>query len=384
MQKKTISVLVFDLSDNALVRTYPIVKVLSRRYNVEIIGIIFGNEIYNPYQNEFNFKIISRNKKKSKVISYFLMVRDIIGSIKGDIIYAFKPKFFSFGVGLLAKFFYKIPLVLDIEDLETANWMGKSFVSKIRLAFSRFDSENEFLGYAVEKFVPSADEIIVVSKFLQNKFGGTRIVHGVDTNLFNPNDFSKQDARCKLGLNHEDKYILFSGMPREHKGIEELVNAVLNINHEDLKILIVGGDIHHKYYKKLLSIGGGFIKAVGPRPHSEMPSFLAASDMVVLPQRKTLFAKAQVPAKVFEAMAMGKPIISTSISDLPEILDRCGIVIEPNLDTTNLENQIKILVNNPTVSQSLGLRAREKCVSQYSWDSMGPKLHAIFNRHLNK
>ena len=112
-----------------------------------------------------------------------------------------------------------------------------------------------------------------------------------------------------------------------------------------MKILIVGGDIHHKYYKKLLSIGGGFIKAVGPRPHSEMPSFLAASDMVVLPQRKTLFAKAQVPAKVFEAMAMGKPIISTSISDLPEILDRCGIVIEPNLDTTNLENQIKILVN---------------------------------------
>jgi glycosyltransferase involved in cell wall biosynthesis len=173
-------------------------------------------------------------------------------------------------------------------------------------------------------------------------------------------------------------------MPREHKGIEELVNAVLNVNHENLKLLIVGGDVHHKYYQKLLSIGGDSIKAVGPRPHSEMPSFLAASDMVVLPQRETLFANAQVPAKVFEAMAMGKSVISTNVSDLGEILDGCGIIIEPNLDTTNLENQIRILVNDPTVSKSLGLRAREKCISQYSWDSMESKLYTIFDQHLNK
>jgi len=384
MKNKTVSVLVFDLSDNALVRTYPIVKVLSRRYRVEIIGVVFGGEIYNPYQDEFQFKVVSRNRNRNRFVAYLLMIKDIIKAIEGDVVYAFKPKLFSFGVGLLAKVYYKIPLVLDIEDLETANWIGKSFVSKVRLVFSRFDSENEFLNYVMERFVPVADDRIVVSNYLKNKFGGTKVVHGVDINFFNPINFDKQEVRSKLELNHEDIYILFSGMPREHKGIEDLLTAIINIGQKNLKLLIVGGDVNHKYYKKLLSIGQDFIVAVGPRSHDEMPSYLAASDIVVLPQRNTTFAMAQVPAKVFEAMAMGKPIISTNVSDLSEILAGCGIVIDPIKDTTELENQIKLLINDTSVSKSLGVCARRKCIAEYSWERMGEKLCPIFDKHLQK
>jgi hypothetical protein len=59
---------------------------------------------------------------------------------------------------MLAKVFLKLPLVLDIEDLETANWIDKSVLSKIKLTFSRFDSNNEFVTYLLEKFIPLADE----------------------------------------------------------------------------------------------------------------------------------------------------------------------------------------------------------------------------------
>ena len=177
------------------------------------------------------------------------MMKDLIKSIEGDVIYAFKPKLFSFGVGLLAKIYYKIPLVLDIEDLETVNWIGKSFASRVRLVFGRFDFQNEFFNYVMERFVPLADDKIVVSKYLQDKFGGTRIVHGADVNVFNPMNFNKQEVRSKLELKHDDKYILFSGMPREHKGIEELLKAIINIDNKNLKLLIVGGDVNHKYYQ---------------------------------------------------------------------------------------------------------------------------------------
>lgn len=382
MINKTISVLIFDLSDNGLVRVYPMIKVLSRRYRVEVIGVVFGDEIYNPYQNEFQFKVISRNRKRNRFTAYLLMIKDLIKSIEGDVIYAFKPKLFSFGVGLLAKIYYKIPLVLDIEDLETVNWIGKSFASRVRLVFGRFDLENEFFNYLMERFVPLADDKIVVSTYLQDKFGGTRIVHGVDVNVFNPMNFNKQEVRSKLELKHDDKYILFSGMPREHKGIEELLKAIINIDNKNLKLLIVGGDVNHKYYKELLLIGQNIIIPVGSRPHVEMPSYLAASDIVVLPQRETTFAMAQVPAKVFEAMAMEKPIISTNVSDLSEVLDGCGIVIDPITDTTELENKIKLLINNTSISESLGVSARRKCIAEYSWDSMEARLFPIFDRYL--
>ena len=143
MLKKTISILVFELSSNALVRTYPIAKTLSRHFNVEIIGVLGGKEIYNPYQDEFEFKVIEKSREKGRFFGYFFTIKNVIEAIDGDIVYAFKPKLFSFGVGMLAKVLLKLPLVLDIEDLETANWVDKSLLSKIKLTFSRFDSNNE-------------------------------------------------------------------------------------------------------------------------------------------------------------------------------------------------------------------------------------------------
>lgn len=384
MKRKTISILVFDLSSNALVRTYPIAKTLSQSFEVEIIGVLVGTEIYNPYQHEFKYKVIKKSKKYGKIFGYFNVIKNIILAIEGDIIYAFKPKLFSFGVGLIAKVLLKLPLVLDIEDLETANWTGQSLLTKIKLTFSRFDSNNEFIDYFLERLIGLSDEKIVVSNFLQNKFGGIKIVHGADTNTFDPSVLSKSEARDILGLDDKLNYILFSGMPREHKGVEELIQAVVNLKLKNLRLLIVGGNIQHEYYKKLILLGGKYIQSFGPRPHSEMVTFLAATDIVVLPQRKTLFSQAQIPAKVFEAMAMAKPIISTNVSDLPEILDGCGVIINQNTDTKTLEKQIKILLTDEIRSSAIGLQARKKCVSEYSWESMEKKLIPIFERLFKK
>jgi len=380
--KKSISILVFDLSDNGLVRVYPIARVLSRGYDVEIIGAMSGREIYNPYQAEFNFKVIKRDLSSNLLMGYYSLFRNIIQAIDGDIIYAFKPKLLSFGVGLIAKFFLKIPLVLDIEDLETANWSGQSWMKRLKLLLGRFDTENEGFNFLMEKFIPLADERIVVSDFLQQRFGGEKVVHGVDVVCFSPKLFDRNDERIRLGLDISATYILFSGMPREHKGLEELIQAIINIDRDDLKLLIVGGDVSHQYYRKLVAIGSDVIVSIGPKPHYEMPSYLAASDIVVLPQRKSELTMAQVPAKLFEAMAMEKAIICTNVSDLSSILDGCGVVIEPIENAIELESSIMALIDSATARESLGVAARRKCITHYSWDSMQTKLIPIFERHL--
>ena len=100
MNKKKISILIFDLSSNALVWTYPIAKTLSRHFNVEIIGVLGGKEIYNSYQNEFEFKVIEKSRKKGRIFGYFVTIKNIIKAIDGDVVYAFKPKLFSFDVGM--------------------------------------------------------------------------------------------------------------------------------------------------------------------------------------------------------------------------------------------------------------------------------------------
>ena len=82
-------------------------------------------------------------------------------------------------------------------------------------------------------------------------------------------------------------------------------------------------------------------------------------------------------------MAMAKPIISTNVSDLPEILDGCGIIVESSVDTMVLEKRIEMLLDDMFESSLIGARAREKCISHYSWDAMEKKIVPIFERLIN-
>ena len=68
--------------------------------------------------------------KKRSLIKYIPLptqmadIPRILSSIKGDLIYAVKPKTFSYGYGLIKKFVSKKPLVLDIDDWELGFFFG--------------------------------------------------------------------------------------------------------------------------------------------------------------------------------------------------------------------------------------------------------------------
>ena len=110
-----------------------------------------------------------------------------------------------------------------------------------------------------------------------------------------------------------------------------------------------------------------------------MPLFLAVADLVVLPQRVTRETMAQIPGKVFEAMAMARPIVATAVSDLPEILDGCGVIVPPD-SADKLGAAIDQLLSRPEEARALGQEARRRCQEHYSWDAM----ERVLDRRLKK
>ena len=50
-------------------------------------------------------------------------------------------------------------------------------------------------------------------------------------------------------------------------------------------------------------------------------------------------------AKILDAMAMAKPIIATNVSDIPEILDNCGWIVEPE-NPEQLSKSIQYVLGN--------------------------------------
>jgi glycosyltransferase involved in cell wall biosynthesis len=104
------------------------------------------------------------------------------------------------------------------------------------------------------------------------------------------------------------------------------------------------------------------------------------ANMIVLPQRNNSSAVGQIPAKVFDAMAMAKPIIATRVSDLPIILDGCGLIVEPG-NINALSDSILWVLENETEAKKLGNKARIKCINKYSWSSMEYTLSGIFDKY---
>jgi glycosyltransferase involved in cell wall biosynthesis len=93
--------------------------------------------------------------------------------------------------------------------------------------------------------------------------------------------------------------------------------------------------------------------------------------LVAVPQDDAKGIHGQIPAKVFDAIAMRIPVIYTPISDLPTILDGCGVQIE-RADSNLLRSAIVDLLDDPEHRRKLGDAGRKRFVERYSVRSHVP------------
>ena len=75
-------------------------------------------------------------------------------------------------------------------------------------------------------------------------------------------------------------------------------------------------------------------------------------------------------------MAMAKPIIASDVNDLSIVLDECGLIVEPG-NIEQLQRSILRLHDDDELRNSLGERARERCVEKYSYDALSPVIDNV-------
>jgi glycosyltransferase involved in cell wall biosynthesis len=299
-----------------------------------------------------------------------------VNLIEGDVILASKPRVTSYGIALLKSLKDDIPVILDIDDWETGFKFSDGKVKTLLKDIPRLINTGSFYyTRTLESLSGLADARTVSNRFLQSKFGGEIIPHARDTAVFAPDRFDKQAVRQEFNLPLCDDVIMFSGTPRPHKGVDHLVKAVSQMDRGNTKVVIVGAH-ESEYVDELQQLGGDKLILRGQQPFSEIPKWIAAADVIAIPQKDSPATKGQVPAKVFDAMAMGKPIVATQVSDLPEILDGCGVLV-PSESVTDLRDAIECLLADEEQRNALGKRAREKCIEQYSYDAITPHLADI-------
>src|SRR5207237_2018361 len=130
-----------------------------------------------------------------------------------------------------------------------------------------------------------------------------------------------------------------------------LIEAVRLLGRPDVLLALVGAGARFG--------AAPWLRATDEIPFDDVPRYLAAADVVVVPQRATTDTVGQMPAKVFDAMALGRPIVSTRVSMIPEVLEGCGLLVEPG-DPVGLSAAIARLLDHRHEAPALGRRARAR------------------------
>ncbi|MEH2422450.1 MAG: glycosyltransferase family 4 protein [Nostoc sp.] len=380
-----ISLLVSDLSSAAILRAYLIATALRNlEYEVEIIGFLFGNNLYQNLPSKLNVY----NLPGKNFPDFFGEISKLLPKINGDIIYPIKPQIASFGVALLNKIFSRKPLILDIDDWELSwyggdDWHYHPTPKQLARELLKPDGalRNPYHPLYVkwmEGLVSSADAVTVHTKFLQQRFGGTFVPNGKDTSLFDPARHDAESSRNRYGLS-EYRILMFPGAPRPYKGLEDVLIALDKINQPDLRLVIVGGSPYDDYDQQLQQKWGRWIIKLPKYPADVMPDLVAAAHIVVVPQRDTPETRAQFPLKLTDGMAMAKPVLSTRVGDIPKILGDTGYLVEPACPE-QIAEQIQLIFQNLELANQQGIKARKRCVEHYSIEAMASVLKSVIAR----
>ena len=354
-----VSVLAFDLSDNSTGRADLLARLLAPRYSVEVVGPRFGAEVWRPARGG---AIPYRSLPGARYPRFVSLAPDLARLADGDVLVASKPRPTSFGVALLARRQRRRPLLLDIDDWELGFFYRSGRWGRLGRALNLANPNGLPWTWLMERCVGRADAITVASRFLERRFGGTLIPHVRDTEAWDPARFDAAGMRVALGIG-DAKVVMFLGTPRGHKGVDDLVAAMEGLG---ARLVIVGADTGTEAARRWAARPGVTVR--GAIPFDEVPRYLAAADVVAIPQRATSDTVGQVPAKLFDAMAMARPIVATSVSMIPEILDGCGLLVPPG-DGRALRAMLETLLASPDRARELGRRARARCIERYSFAS---------------
>jgi glycosyltransferase involved in cell wall biosynthesis len=297
----------------------------------------------------------------STLLSHTFEIYKQIIEFKPDIIVGFDvPN--SYIALKLAKH-YKIPFIYYIIDINYL-FIPNAFLQPI----SKW----------IEKLtVQEADGVIAINEMLKSFYvneinapiTNTYIIRaGIDEKRFNTN-INSNIIRQKYGIKENENVLFFMGWLYTFSGLEEVATQLLNHQFEtNIKLLIVGkGELQEKLNLIKKKDIQNRIILVDWQPYENIPSFIAAADICLLPAHNNEIMRNIVPIKLYEYMACGKPVISTALQGvMKEFSQDNGIVFVSN--TTKVLEKAVELITEKTVKLH-GRKAR-KFVEKQSWDKV--------------
>ncbi|MCK5628347.1 glycosyltransferase family 4 protein [Candidatus Bathyarchaeota archaeon] len=280
-----------------------------------------------------------------------------------------------------------------------STWKGEAEAIK-REPYMRLNSNekfmvsfNWFLRIFENRMLERSNKIIAVSeytkrellKYYRVKQDKIRVIHnGVDIEKFKPT-INKLKAKEVLGLDPEDKTILYVGRLYSRKGLFTLIESMPAVvkKFKKAKLMISGKGLSNEL-KKLISHAEKLgveknIVFTGYFPDEKLPQLYQAADIFAF---STFYEN--LPFAILEAMSTGLPVVTTNVGGIPEIIEDGvnGFLVEP-FNSNQLANRILRFLDNPKEAAVMGLAGRKTIEERFDWRLIVKKVLRVYREALN-
>jgi glycosyltransferase involved in cell wall biosynthesis len=289
-------------------------------------------------------------------------------------------------IAILLKKLTHLPLVVDFRDAWTD--FNVFFWNDKPNYFRRFE------GFIEKKTVENADKIISVNENIVEDFRRkytycspekfVSITNGYDPEDFTDSNFSKRS---------DNFLITYAGSLYEKRSPENFLKALKMLLDEKL---FLNKKVCFQYIGKITSANEGYfqdnsfkeiIKLTGELPHKECLRRIKESDLLLFIEDQVEISDRLFPAKIFEYIASGRPILALAKEGLASDLIRktiSGIVLE-NHDIPEIKDSLLTFITNGfDCDFSFNSTSDKDIINQYSREATTRALAQKFNEIIEK
>lgn len=267
--------------------------------------------------------------------------------------------------GMAAKFVKPRPVVISRRGIDYP------LKNKIHYRFSC----NRLAGFIVANSESTKRSLLKNAPWL-NPDRIQVIYNGINPDKYQPEN--TRSLRSEFNLAPNAPLIGFVGQLDERKGIDNLLPAFKKVTQEipDAVLLMVGTGVMQQRIETFIMQNRleRNIRLVGFR--NDIQNIMRTIDVLVLPSWWEGFG-----IVIIEAMAAEKPVITTNVSSMPEIVihQETGLVV-PIKDEEQLFRAMLELVQNPEKARRMGKRGCEVVMAKFTISGMIDQYLALFNK----
>jgi glycosyltransferase involved in cell wall biosynthesis len=181
----------------------------------------------------------------------------------------------------------------------------------------------------------------------------------------------RQAIRTTLGVREGELVVTYVGRMAEAKDIPTLCRTLSRLSGgaRAVRFWVIGPGLDAP--PAGLPDPGSHVSWLGPR--SDAAQLVAAADLALLTS-----SSEGTPNVVLEAMALGIPVVSTSVGDVPRMLSDgpAGLVV-PVGDDGALAAAVASLLGSSTDRQAMGIAGRRRAIRDYGVEAMATSLRSL-------